>query len=547
MRLLNAKTLELKEFFGGSIPEYTILSHTWGEEEVTLQEIVERRWWKKRGIKKKAGFKKITGCQRLTRELGLDWFWIDTCCIDKTSSAELSEAVNSMYQWYQRSRKCFAFLSDVSWEDGPVSKNSSFRRSRWFTRGWTLQELLAPTFLEFYDQAWVSLGFRDSQRLTGIIKEITGIGGEILGASFKDQPAATIFSWASRRKTSRQEDMTYCLLGLLNITMPLLYGEGNRAFARLQEERLKQRHDQTLLAWGLDDKLSQFYQRRYLIRSLLAPSPEAYIAWNSNIALDAFRGAHFTSTNMGLMMELYVKVLTEDRSLAIAILDLEDDSDQEIAIPLYIHYREDGLPIARRSYDVTPFRVGRKIPGSMKMSMYLQNGLGNFSILQENWDGTYNFFGEQRTNMNQYVLADYFSYPTTDLVAAGDSWQFRVQEGTQILWRFVHSTKPANPNLLVLYCQDVENLDSSTPVWDGFMAFATGPDFGTSWEIMLQPEFDRPDFEKLKAKMRWTSSVEILIADKLLDFCPKVIHDDRVGIKGREWTWEPLPARAVQI
>ncbi|KAH6653263.1 heterokaryon incompatibility protein-domain-containing protein, partial [Truncatella angustata] len=255
MRLLNAKTLELKEFFGGSIPEYTILSHTWGEEEVTLQEIVERRWWKKRGIKKKAGFKKITGCQRLTRELGLDWFWIDTCCIDKTSSAELSEAVNSMYQWYQRSRKCFAFLSDVSWEDGPVSKNSSFRRSRWFTRGWTLQELLAPTFLEFYDQAWVSLGFRDSQRLTGIIKEITGIGGEILGASFKDQPAATIFSWASRRKTSRQEDMTYCLLGLLNITMPLLYGEGNRAFARLQEERLKQRHDQTLLAWGLDDKL----------------------------------------------------------------------------------------------------------------------------------------------------------------------------------------------------------------------------------------------------------------------------------------------------
>jgi hypothetical protein len=133
MRLINTKTFALSEFFSDRIPEYAILSHTWGEEEVIFQDWNNPRW-----AKKKKGFAKIDGACNQARADRLEWIWVDTNCIDKTSSAELTEAINSMFAWYARSAVCYAYLSDVSAADGKRGDHTEIRASRWFSRGWTL-------------------------------------------------------------------------------------------------------------------------------------------------------------------------------------------------------------------------------------------------------------------------------------------------------------------------------------------------------------------------------------------------------------------------
>ena len=167
MRLLRTTDVQVQEFIGRDIPEYAILSHTWGEEEVTLQDLQSGDG------RKKKGYAKIIGCCNKAAEDGYGFCWVDTCCIDKTSSAELSEAINSMYQWYQNSSVCYIYLADVKHDD-PVE----FSRSRWFTRGWTLQELIAPHTVWFYTADWVECGTRSS--LETELTRITGIKPTIL-------------------------------------------------------------------------------------------------------------------------------------------------------------------------------------------------------------------------------------------------------------------------------------------------------------------------------------------------------------------------------
>jgi hypothetical protein len=248
MRLLHATTLQFHEFQGSDIPPYAILSHRWeDEEEVTHQEM--RGWW--RGFKMKRGIRKVKECCQQAVKDGLYYVWVDTCCIDKTSSAELSEAINSMYRWYQNSATCYAYLSDVhvtannrtlSAVDFPSRGDSlalpaQFLARKWWTRGWTLQELIAPRIVRFYanDQhhAWVYIG--DKSTLLHAIARKTSIDVQVLnGLDVRQCSIANRMSWASARTTTRIEDMAYCLLGLFSINMPLLYGEGDRAFIRLQ-------------------------------------------------------------------------------------------------------------------------------------------------------------------------------------------------------------------------------------------------------------------------------------------------------------------------
>ncbi|KAF2113731.1 hypothetical protein BDV96DRAFT_461546, partial [Lophiotrema nucula] len=188
----------------------------------------------------------------------------DLFCIDKSSSAELSEAINSMYNWYSNSACCYAFLSDLA----PLS---NLRHCRWFTRGWTLQELIAPQFIVFYDKDWVISGRKGRPSLMTpvhrnhlfatpdpgferLLSGITGIPSAVLSESRdlslrRQYSIAKIMSWAAHRRTTRLEDMAYCLLGLFNINMPLLYGEGEKAFIRLQEEIIKETTDLSLFAW----------------------------------------------------------------------------------------------------------------------------------------------------------------------------------------------------------------------------------------------------------------------------------------------------------
>jgi len=241
MRLLNTSTLEVQEFLESRVPEYVILSHTWREEEVTLQDLLSGE------APTKKGYAKLTGCCRKAKDDGFTYCWIDTCCIDKTSSAELSEAINSMYQWYKNACICYAYLEDV--QGSPASDDyKAFRDSRWFSRGWTLQELIAPGIVEFYNASWSEIGTRRS--LHELLENITGINTFILiGGDPLNCPVNVRMSWAARRRTTRTEDEAYCLLGLFDVNIPLLYGEGRRAFLRLQEEIMRTNEDYTLFAW----------------------------------------------------------------------------------------------------------------------------------------------------------------------------------------------------------------------------------------------------------------------------------------------------------
>ncbi|KAE9368292.1 HET-domain-containing protein [Stipitochalara longipes BDJ] len=277
MRLIHSTALKLHEFVGSQIPPYAILSHTWGEEEVSFQDLQSNV----SEIREKKGFNKIKQCCRIAAEDGFEYAWVDTCCIDKTSSAELSEAINSMFRWYQQAEVCYAFLADVPSDEDPQTLGSAFRRRRWFTRGWTLQELIAPTHVTFLGSDWEDIGSKLS--LLELISGITKIQTEALDGSrgLGLWNAAQKMSWASSRVTTREEDTAYCLMGIFDINMPMLYGEGEKAFMRLQEEIIKNSQDESIFAWW-NDKI-QHNVGQYN-RGLLASGPHQFASsgnvWN---------------------------------------------------------------------------------------------------------------------------------------------------------------------------------------------------------------------------------------------------------------------------
>ena len=214
---------------GDNIPPYAILSHTWGPdtEEVTFTDLANRTG------KEKEGYRKIRFCAKQARYDGLQFFWVDTCCIDKSNNNELSEAINSMFRWYHDAARCYVYLSHLSIT---AKSESDFRASRWFTRGWTLQELLAPMSVEFFTQEGQRIG--DKRSLEQQIHEITGIAIPALrGFPLSQFEVDERFKWIETRQTTRDEDMAYCLLGIFNVFMPLIYGEGKEnAIRRLRKE-----------------------------------------------------------------------------------------------------------------------------------------------------------------------------------------------------------------------------------------------------------------------------------------------------------------------
>jgi len=212
MRLINAKTYELREFFDHDIPLYAILSHTWGPDEVSLYDMQNLE-----SARRRQGFEKIQyTCQQAIRD-GWDWAWVDTCCIDKTSSAELSEAINSMHRWYSNSAVCYAYLSDVT---SNSSSTFDIYDARWFGRGWTLQELVAPRQVIFFDEKWTYLKSKLGSKHEFSLR--LGIPSTILDHtwSLHDIPVAVRMSWAANRETTRLEDRAYSLLGIFDIHMP---------------------------------------------------------------------------------------------------------------------------------------------------------------------------------------------------------------------------------------------------------------------------------------------------------------------------------------
>lgn len=250
--------------------QYIIVSHRWTSHEVSyvdfklqLNDYTERDgeqvFQEKRGRTIPPGWQKIFQACYIAREHKCEFFWLDSCCIDKTSSAELQEAVNSMFYWYRRSKLCVAFLPDVESLPVPLgstaaygryttfhrSDEDQFKKSDWFRRGWTLQELLAPVVLHFFSSTSHFIG--DKMQMIDAVTGATGIGKPYLT---REKPiySASVFErmrWVSDRQTSRPEDIAYCLLGIFDVNMPLICGEGTRAFTRLQLEIMKTSHDET--------------------------------------------------------------------------------------------------------------------------------------------------------------------------------------------------------------------------------------------------------------------------------------------------------------
>ena len=287
MYLLETTTIQLREFEGSNTPPYAVLSHRWGAEEVSFRAIQDRSG------KKLAGWQKIKACCKLAASEGHAYVWIDTCCIDKRSSQQLSEAINSMFRWYQKATICYVYLADVlppaaEHIQTPQRQVRRLKNSEWFARGWTLQELLAPTTLVFYDRAWNRMGLREE--FSGVIEAVTGIGADDF-AHFRRKSVAKRMSWAARRRTTRPEDLAYCLLGLFDVNMPLLYGEGAvRAFQRLQREIIRDSEDESIFAWMGDGGLS----------GLLAAAPADFASSGSVFRLVHYRRAPYAMTNKGL-------------------------------------------------------------------------------------------------------------------------------------------------------------------------------------------------------------------------------------------------------
>lgn len=268
MYLINVRTYELEWFVDEKqVPGgYAILSHRWEDEEILYKDITKAKM-RAQMCRLKGFYKFNKTCQQAFQD-GLSYAWIDTCCIDKSSSAELQEAINSMFRWYKHAQRCYAYLSDV---DDDCYMGLGVANSKWFSRGWTLQELLAPVVLIFYSATWTEV--MDRSFWAEEITRTTNIPTELLRSSWSlaefHPCAAEILSWASKRSTTRVEDESYCLIGLFEINMPLLYGEGTKAFARLQHEILRQSDDQSLFAWEIPRDITH-------VSSLLAPSPHSF-------------------------------------------------------------------------------------------------------------------------------------------------------------------------------------------------------------------------------------------------------------------------------
>ncbi|KAI1744530.1 HET-domain-containing protein [Xylaria scruposa] len=401
MHLLNVYTRQLQEFIGDRTPPYAILSHTWGEHEVLFQDLTTPRH------KEKLGYKKIEGCCRQAILDGFKFVWIDTCCIDKRSSAELSEAINSMFRWYCDAKVCYVYLVDVSWEEDSKESHSAFRNSRWFTRGWTLQELIAPLHLKFFDTTWSmmfsidkdssGIFFYDTEIYVNMIQEITGIlewrnygSTRFDRKSRLDIPVAIRLSWVSKRHTTRVEDMAYCLLGLLDINMPLLYGEGHKAFLRLQEEFLKKHHDSTILYWGFDMGFSETCKiRGTLDDGCLAPTPLLFRgflgvrngSFGKDYRIESTAQMGWTVTPRGLHIQLPILRVDPQNNVYLGMTNHLAFRLADLVIPLY---KVVGSDVYNRTPTCVPFSLRQtarpfnfiKLKGRLK-EMYIGSASPN--------------------------------------------------------------------------------------------------------------------------------------------------------------------------
>lgn len=351
MRLLNVNSLCLESFHDvRSAPKYAILSHTWESDEVLFRDVEngDQAAW----IDKQGATKVKLSCHQAKKD-ELQYIWIDTCCIDKSSSSELSEAINSMFQWYEHSTVCYAYLSDAT-------TGSTIAQCRWFSRGWTLQELIAPIEVKFYDKNWVAICTRNTNPVS--LASITNINERVL-SSRKSTPITTLLdlftvsermSWASRRSTTREEDGAYSLLGLFGINMPLLYGEGSNAFQRLQLEIIRKVPDSSIFAF----KSKLAYPPVFAITpDQFVPGLQRPILQRREGEIRTIGGSEATFHVVLIPMKDHVEPLIDLGSRFLAVLDCSWNNDALELPALLLHRATDSQSLTFVRMDGALFRV----------------------------------------------------------------------------------------------------------------------------------------------------------------------------------------------
>ncbi|KAF3013172.1 hypothetical protein E8E14_000408 [Neopestalotiopsis sp. 37M] len=340
---------DIKKQLGGQEPKYAILSHRWQSSEIKLNDLPA--WKRLRDDKTSPKLQSVLKLEQfcsMARLEGYDYAWMDSCCINQKDPVELSTSINSMYRWYQESDLCIVYLSDfdssgyqyddIEGGNVVVRQCTDPGRSHWFGRGWTLQELVAPKKVKFFDRNWIEIGSRNSQVpapnipfgiTTEVIARATGIEPDIL-QSQKNIASTSIahrMSWVGRRSTTVPEDTAYCLLGIFGVNMPLLYGEGlERAFRRLQEEIMEYSDDHSLFAWRSPSGEEQ------TTTGLLAPSPKCFQSSGScSPRPDPLASRPFFMTNKGIQISLR---LMQGATGEIATLECEGWGLQHLSIYL---------------------------------------------------------------------------------------------------------------------------------------------------------------------------------------------------------------------
>lgn len=368
MNLIDTSTLQLHHVPESEKAPYAILSHTWGDDEVTYQEFSNIENLK---AKSKLSYTKILRTCQIAASRGLRYAWIDTCCIDKSSSAELTEAINSMFRWYREAAVCFAYISDLPpRKEGPALDWLNDCRYRWLTRGWTLQELVAAATIEFYDAEWAYRG--DKAALMRQLHLNTGIDEQVLADSnlLPEVPIARKMSWAANRQTTRTEDMAYCLLGLFDISMPMIYGEGERDFVRLQEEIARETNDLSLFAWtskGENDSDG--------FKGMFASSPAEFADCGKIVRWPDFLAPapEFVITNHGVRLETSLG-LAEDRQF---VLDLGCCGDAVRGERLGIYLHQTGSKFVRQHPNRLYYTGDARLWIGRRSTIYVQKHLSH--------------------------------------------------------------------------------------------------------------------------------------------------------------------------
>ena len=307
IRLLHVWSLTLRQFKDDHCPPYVILSHRWAEDPsdevvyddmANFHELCQSRLWKKT----RSAAKIVGACQKVIEE-GIHYLWLDTVCIKQDNPMELSTAINSMYRLYSNAEVCLAYLADY-----PSAEMQTLCQSDWFNRGWTLQELVAPNVVKFFDKEWGSMGERrqlseELTRRTRIAKAFLFAHRSVGSASISER-----MSWMAGRKTSVPEDTAYCLLGIFGVNMPLLYGEGKeRAFLRLQEEIMRYSDDHSLFLWETEEQNPSAIPFLNTPRTtgLLASSPDCFRSTgNYSPSYDRDDDTPYQMTNKGIAIDL---------------------------------------------------------------------------------------------------------------------------------------------------------------------------------------------------------------------------------------------------